>query len=258
MNVSWRKDITQTPQRGEYRDLSWIKQNDPFVIQPGIVGPLPRYYWQAQPLGLPFDAITSIQFNVLAQNGDNVDIIISGTALVNGVPTNVTEDLSISTGQPASFFPQNAFTQVFTLSKGQGASVITVNVNGSATPTAVLPAAPYSLEYCHYNFYPNILVPFIVDAEMKLKCPQNLIGNDTPIIKHLEDALLAYTQSDLLERQRQYTKSQAKSQEASQFLQAAKNIQRDQADYVQQITPDMYDLNWCAGLGRYRVTSSYF
>lgn len=244
LNVSWRVDITQTPLRAEYRDLGWIKTNDPFTIAPGIVGPLPRYYWQAQPMALPYNSITSIEFDVVATNGDNVDIIITGMAPQSGASIFTVEDLGISCQQPTAFFPRNSFTSVFSITKANSASQILVKANGNTIPDAVLPPQEFALQFNQYKFFPILQQAFVVDLELKLKVPQVLNAGDTPIIKHLEDALIAFVQSDLLERQRQYQKAMAKTQEAQSYLQAAKNIQRDQADYVQTMTPDTFDNMW--------------
>lgn len=61
------------------------------------------------------------------------------------------------------------------------------------------------------------------------------MGNtDSPYIRNIDNALLAFAMADMLERQRQYGKAQAKVQEAGALLEAAKRVETEQSNRRRQ------------------------
>ncbi len=262
ISIGWKSTTTVNPIRATYGDRGWIMANQPGVLFPGTSAILPIYYHKSQPLGLPSSALTSIVFNVIASGGDNVSITIHGFATepVSGLSFETTETISISTGSPGNFSPVNNFSRVLSLSKTSGSSLILVKLNGSSTASAVLNTSDGKYEFNQYRFYPVPTSIWYLDLELKLRTPEenSISANDSPAIQSIENALLAYTQSDLLERQRQYQKAQEKTQEASILIQGAKDKSRNQADYFIQVTPEVYQDSSSSGYQRNFPSSSFF
>jgi hypothetical protein len=66
----------------------------------------------------------------------------------------------------------------------------------------------------------------------------NLVNDgDTPIIRNIDNALIAFVTSDMLERQRQYGKAQAKVQEAASLLQELVKLEEQDAGNIKRIIP---------------------
>lgn len=85
----------------------------------------------------------------------------------------------------------------------------------------------------------------------KRACPGLNSDTDTPLLRNIDNALVAFAQSDMLERQRQYSKAAAKAQEAAGQLKIMLNLELEQSANVQRIIPEdvgsgMY---WDSGFG---------
>lgn len=262
IGASWTPDPAHlAPSPSDYREIGWIEKNtSAIILNTGAI--VPAYYWQDQTMGLPNAAITSIQFQVFNGSGESATIIIHGVVLdaSSGQTVEITETLTISQSGAGSVVPVNNFKQVFSLSRSAGISRIGVKINGSSTYNFVMPANQQEFRFAQYRFFPVPQSAWTWILTHKIRCPdQNAVNiNDSPAIKHLEDALIAYTQAGMLERQRQYSKAQAKTQEAAMFVDGAKKIIREQSQFFQQITPETYDLTNLRGGGIWRPTTSFF
>lgn len=64
-----------------------------------------------------------------------------------------------------------------------------------------------------------------------------LASGDTPCLRGIDNALLAYAEGDMLERARQYSKAQSKYAEASAQVQIMKDIEKGQQQSVSTIMP---------------------
>lgn len=67
---------------------------------------------------------------------------------------------------------------------------------------------------------------------------------DMPVLRNIDNALIAYATGDMLERQRQYGKAQAKFQEASAHLDLMRRIETEQAGRVQRVVPEQLEPGW--------------
>lgn len=67
----------------------------------------------------------------------------------------------------------------------------------------------------------------------KRPCP-TLADGDTPALRNVDNALLAFATGDMLERQRHYAKAQAKFQEAATHLDWMRKVESEQADRQRQ------------------------
>jgi hypothetical protein len=71
----------------------------------------------------------------------------------------------------------------------------------------------------------------------KKKCPGLQSDYDLPAIQNVDDALIAFAQSDLLERCRQYGKAQAKVEEGRAQLEKARNLEIQQGTNTVRLVP---------------------
>lgn len=81
----------------------------------------------------------------------------------------------------------------------------------------------------------------VITILCKRRCIELVHDNDTPTITNLDDALIAYAVSDLLERERQFGKAAAKVQEALALTNEMVLAERDQQQNHSQIIPEQYN-----------------
>lgn len=63
--------------------------------------------------------------------------------------------------------------------------------------------------------------------------------SDAPMVRNIENALLAFAQADMLERSRQYAKAAAKVQEGTSLVEGARDLERNQSAKESRITPEV-------------------
>lgn len=71
----------------------------------------------------------------------------------------------------------------------------------------------------------------------KRRCPIISEDADEPLLTNIDNALVAFAQSDMLERQRQYAKAAAKAQEAAGQLKIMLNLELEQSASEQRLIP---------------------
>src|SRR5258708_199942 len=260
---AWTPDpLKLVPMPAEVREIGWIQKNVPGIQLAGITSPVPAYYWLEQTLGVPVAVIQSgsLGFLVQAALGDNCTITIHGLATdpVTLLTVEQTELLTINVVASTLVIPVNNFTQVWSCSKTSGNSRITVQANG-ATQYVMMPRSE-EFKFNQYFFFPVPNTTWTWQLHLKMRCPDVnfLLTTDAPVIRHLEDALIAYTQACMLERQRQYSKANMKKQEAMALVEEAKNVQQQQSEHYEAITPDVYDFTNMDGRYIWRPTTSFF
>lgn len=82
---------------------------------------------------------------------------------------------------------------------------------------------------------PTVRASYLIHG--KLRCHGLRFDGDTPQIQGVDNALLAFAQADMLERQRQYAKSQLKLKEAGALIQTLLELERNQTAHEQRIIP---------------------
>ncbi len=259
---AWTPNLNLVPMRAEYRELGWIQANAPGLQLQNLNAVVPAYYWQDQTLGVPQIVIVpgTLTFSVQNAGGDSCTITIHGlvTDPVSGQQFEQEEALAINVSSAQTVNPVNQFTQVWSCNKTTGISRITVMANGTSQ-YVMMPRAE-DFKFSQFLFAPIPKTPWIWLPRLKIRCPDEnfLLPTDSPIIRNLEDALLAGTQGDLLERQRQYSKANMKQQEAAALEDEAWKLQTEQSENFQQITPEIYDYTRIDGRYIWRPTTSFF
>ena len=223
-----------------YRERDWIETHASIGPYFTNYGPIPSYFYRAPNVALPSLSPGSLTFSVL--DTSPINIYVAGKD-VNG--NAVSEKLSASTsspGVPSQPVSANTYSVVSTISKDK--SVYPVSVTAGDGTTAQLAPTQTGLVYTQGRLWPPLegSGTFYVGAKLRA----DLLDDDlaVPRVSRLWNALVSATTAALLERQRQFGKSQAKTQEAQSIMQAAINEEKNQASFRQQVVPQVYDGNY--------------
>jgi hypothetical protein len=226
--------------RLRYRERDWIEQNAAIGPYFTNYGPIPCYFYRAPNVALPSTNPGALSFSVL--DTSPISIYVAGK---DASGKAISERISASTATPGiPSQPSSANTYAVVSTIGKGASVYPVTVTGADGTTAQMSPTQTGLVYTQGRFWPPLTGTgtFYVGAKLRA----DLLDDDlsVPRISRLWNALISATTAALLERQRQYGKAQAKTQEAQQVMQAAVNEEKNQAAFRQQVVPQVYDGNF--------------
>jgi len=112
--------------------------------------------------------------------------------------------------------------------------------NGAATEVIPAEETRYSLCRVRLNLKPQYVdgetVSVIVIGKKRIRPLRN--DNDEPMIRGIDNALIAFVEGDMLERGRQFAKAQIKFQEASSLLTVTRDIERGQSAAVSVLQPN--------------------
>ncbi len=187
-------------------------------------------------------------FQVSATNSEAFDVVvrIAGVQLAGGAPSPVSEVLAIPAG--GSTASVNYYDKVFSLgvvspdpsAPLQSGIVAYARVGGATVgpgPAQILPGARDADAFCTIRLLaapagaPTLLVLG------KRRRNDLLNDGDAPIVRGCDNALIAFAQADMLERDRQYAKAQAKLADGNNELQLLANLKRQQAASQTRIIP---------------------
>lgn len=105
-----------------------------------------------------------------------------------------------------------------------------------ANPTGWTPLPKDGSGYMRIKLIPTPIVAGTVYCLGKLKWV-SLGNSDTPALRGIDNALLAFAEGDMLERARQYAKAQVKYTEAAAQIQIMRDIEKGQQQLNSMITP---------------------
>jgi hypothetical protein len=156
------------------------------------------------------------------------------TVYVKGRQANlnqtVSETLTLGlVGQEVS--TQTYFDEVYTISKPLTAGYVYTNIGNLAPDETTAP------QYARVKLLPAPTVPHYLLVVGKRRYDPFRADGDTTAIGGIENALLAFAQADMLERQRQYAKAAAKTQEGQALLQQLLELERVQTAYEVRVVP---------------------
>ncbi len=91
---------------------------------------------------------------------------------------------------------------------------------------------------------PKITTPLLIVGKRLLVNLEN--DTDVPLLRGIDNAIISFATADMLERQRQYGKAQAKVQEASAMLQEMIDVETKQSGNMPRVIPavDPWPLGW--------------
>lgn len=112
-----------------------------------------------------------------------------------------------------------------------------------ATPSGFVHLPKNASGYCRFKLVPtpDAAGTLFVLGKMKLT---NLSGDtDSPTLRGVDNALIAYAEGDMLERSRQYGKAQAKYAEGAEHVRVMRDMERGQQQAHSRIVP-MVEAEW--------------
>lgn len=168
-------------------------------------------------------------------------VYIKGPLLVSGGQI-VGETVTLGqTGVPVS--TQNDYAEVYSLSKPVTDGIVSVQA-GAVNFAGMYPDETSAPQYARVK-----LLPGPTDTTGRYLCYGKrrvlplVDDGDSPLITGIDNALLAFAQADMLQRQRQYAKSQALLQEATGQMQELLDLERNQMAYLQRVIPAPVNTN---------------
>jgi hypothetical protein len=231
--------------RANYRERDWIERMVP--VQYALPGYTPWYY-RAENLAWPY--FNPGRFTFTTSDLSPFNVYIEGKD-ANGYPVN--EEFVLCATQaaggpiiPSSISTANTYSMVFSLSKTGG--TLNVQADLPAQPV-VLSSGTGELVFSQFVLYPPPVfldsngnaIPYWFRTQFKLKA--DTLDNDmsVPRISHIWDALIEHTLAALYTRTRQLAKADAREAKAQAHVQAAVNVEKNQAEHFQQVVPVIYE-----------------
>jgi len=224
--------------RLEYRERDWIERAAP--TSASLPGLIPWFYraenlaWPVIPAGpVTFTTANASPFAVYIAGRDNSDLPISERFILQGTPP-----ASGSTYLPFSITTVNSYKLITDLSKEITSVPLTVQ---TAAQTLVLSPGITESVYTQIILYPPPAAPAWVRIQVKLKPDPLSDDMSVPRISHIWDALISFTVGALWDRLQQISKAQAKNADGMEHVKAAVNLEKNQAEFRQQVMPTIYD-----------------
>lgn len=186
-----------------------------------------------------------VQLQGYADSADNgVEVYFKGTT--DDRPIAETMTLSANTQ-----WGSVDFDEIHYVSKATTTGEVSFTV-GAVVEDIPAEETKYSLARIRLGLRPQWVsgdtVPIIALGKRRIRPLRN--DSDEPMIRGVDNALIAYVTGDMLERGRQYAKAQVKFSEGDRLLASLRNLERSQSGHVQLITPDSngettrYDFGW--------------
>lgn len=240
---SWVDKVVQVREDNaeDARNLQMVSQQDVMLINPGAqddtgarvaFSPLSTVATQKHPGGF--------QLTVKSTDGGDTTQKVRVRGLYNGLTIEETLMLAGTSEVSGAYH----FDEILHFSKPETAGWVTLfNTNSPADELQVL--FPDETERRHvriqllYDFEDNDPEE-VITLLVKRRVTPLSHDSDTPSITGLVDALIANTVADLLERERQFAKAQAKRTEAVALTAGLLFAERTQGQNHQRIIPDDY------------------
>lgn len=216
------------------------------ALNPGSlsdVGGLMQFV-EIESVGWPYPMATNgSQLSFINSGSSEIRISISGERNLNFValPTlpdiTNTEVLSVSPGGNQT---SSTWKVIHSMTKPSGGDVLVAQLGTSPEKTWAWPADSTFAKFARLRLIqpPSEAVTLGVLAKRKLR--QMLLDTDGPMVRGIDNALLAFGQADMLERSRQYGKAQAKISEGTALLDGARDLERNQSARESRIIPVVY------------------
>lgn len=228
----------RTPDREltvENQEIYFRQTSDQFALSgtPLAFNILGRLCWQ----GLSVAALT-VACASEADNNSSVKVrwIDENSELQNTVVQVTTVPVIIGNGFVVEAFTKNTSTS-------------TVSIYADAVAVLTLAAAATSYDPFHrVRLIQKPIQDFTLRVLAKKKFSPLVLDTDEPFLLDVDNCLIAFGQADMLERQRQYGKSQSKMTEALGLLEQIAKIENEQQasnprliPYADGVTPGTYE-----------------
>jgi hypothetical protein len=230
-----------------YRERDWIERFAAPAFN--LPGNTPWFYrgenlaWPAiNPGRFTFTSFEKSPFSVYISGRDANDYSISESFVLQGV---VNPDNTVT---PGSISTTNLYKLVTVLSKDVTSTPLTVFAD-SPTTQAVMPPAVTELVFTQLVLQPLPIFsaadgsPLTIYIRVQAKLKPDPLSNDmsVPRISHIWDALSCFAKGALYERMGQVAKFQTQEQLGMEHVKAAINVEKNQAEFRQQVVPIAYE-----------------
>jgi len=229
-----------------YRERDWIERfTYPSVTVPGNT----PWFYRAENLAWPypnpgkftFTTSNAAPFTLYIAGRDSGNLLIEESFILQGTS-------STSGYLPASITTRNSYATVTTLSKDITDSSVNIQAQAPSTPL-VMPPAATELVFTQLVLAPPPIgtnpdgSPLTIYIRTQVKLKPDSLDNDysVPRISHIWDALVSFTTGTLWKRMGQLNKFNAEEQVAMQHVKAAINVEKNQAEFSQQVVPVTYE-----------------
>ncbi len=142
----------------------------------------------------------------------------------------------------------NSYDEIISLAKTSSAYSLTAKRLDTLATILTLPAQETARQYQRIYFHSTPTEAKSTFLIYKRRCHELLNDADSTEIIGVDNGLLSYAISDMLESQRQFTKAATKAQEAGVLIQAAADLEMHQQGNIVRIIPwDSYETSWDEG-----------
>lgn len=212
-----------------HTELANLFQTDPGIFERSGS---PVLYSELPPVGVLQLPSTAAALTLISNAAADSGVAVRVLGENSGVEARETVSLSGTT----SVTTINSYDTPLAISKPVTSGAITVKDSAS---NVLLTLGPEEFERKHPRIRlhqaPGESTSLLILAKRR---PLPLLHDlDTPALRNIENALLAYVTADLLEAQRQYGKAQAKITEASSLLAETRDMEKNQSQKTVRIIP---------------------
>lgn len=160
----------------------------------------------------------------------------TGLVTVRGELNGIEVEETINLNGLTPVITANSYDVALMLSKGATAGTVTVKSTGGLVLQTLLPGET-ERKHVRLKLIANPTATESLLALGKRRLSPLVNPNDTPALRSIDNALLAFAQADLLERQRQYAKAQAKVAEAAGLMDTMRALEASQNASITRIVP---------------------
>lgn len=206
-------------------------------------------FCEADSVGWPYDLTAgsggASALSFIATGQAAVDVNIYGEFLFEAsaltpTPVTMSETVTVPVGSPAL---SRRWVSISRLTKAQTDQPLVV---GQTSPipeqTWVWPADVETVEFARLRLISPQDRAFRLGVLGKKRFRQMRLDQDPPMIRGIDNALLALGEADMLERSRQYAKAASKTEEGLSLIQLAIDQEKNQSAYEARIIPQVSDV----------------
>lgn len=215
------------------RDMQFMFASQPSDIKGAGV---PVSFTEIEPVAvskLTTNEPFKVQLKAYVNAADN-GVAMHFKGILNDLPVH--EDLSLANG---NYYGSQDFDTLLYVSKPVTSGEVLFS-NGSSTETIPAEETKYSLVRLRLNLQPTYVsgetIPLVVLGKKRIRPMRH--DSDEAQIRNIDNALIAFTEGDMLERGRQYGKAQIKYSEGTQMVQLAQDVERGQSAAVSVLHPN--------------------
>jgi hypothetical protein len=230
----WEKD---SGMQIDLENLATVILRDPGLLARGTYGTLS--FSEGPATGWPFDLGEGSQLSFVNHAGNPpVKLTISGAGQSTQLPTLPGESSQTLTVPSGVFALSNYWHRIDRMSRPAVPYPIAVYQVATGAQW-YWPADMEEVAIPTIRMVPPLAEPTELQVYGKKRFRQMQSDGDSPMVRGLTNALLAFAQADMLERARQYAKAAAKNSEATSMLTVARDEEVNQSAFDARVVPQV-------------------